>query len=108
MTQISVVIPTHNRLTLLRECINSVRAQTKPPDEIVVVDDGSNDETANWCIKQSDIVFRRIKNSGPSAARNLGVKISRSRWIAFIDSDDLWMPDHLESLLKLIEAHGAI
>jgi glycosyltransferase involved in cell wall biosynthesis len=101
MNEVSVVIPTYNRLELLKQCIHSVRNQRTPPREIVVVDDGSTDETIAWCESQSDLVLVRCLRGGPSKARNLGVFRSTSEWVAFLDSDDLWLPEHLETLLAI-------
>lgn len=96
---ISVVIPTYNRASLLREAIGSALAQTRPPDEIVVVDDGSTDETPQVIASFAGRIrgFRQ-ENGGEAAARNRGVAEARGPWIAFLDSDDLWEPEALERL----------
>jgi GT2 family glycosyltransferase/O-antigen/teichoic acid export membrane protein len=102
MNGISAVIPTYNRLELLKESVNSVRIQTFPPQEIIVVDDGSDDGTVSWCESQSDLMLVRTCRQGPSRARNTGALRSRFEWIAFLDSDDLWLPEHLSTMRKII------
>jgi glycosyltransferase involved in cell wall biosynthesis len=102
---VSVIIPTHNRSALLRRALESVRAQTRLPDEVIVVDDGSTDDTATWVPGDyADVVFLRRKNSGVSAARNAGIAAARGRWIAFLDSDDEWRPRKLERQLRALSA----
>ena len=94
---ISAVIPTHNRSGTLRRALESLRAQTRPPDEIVVVDDGSSDDTPDWLPRDyPGVTYIRQANAGVSAARNRGVASARTEWIAFLDSDDEWRPRKLE------------
>jgi len=93
---ISVVIPTYNRYEFLKRALESVYAQTYTPKEVIVIDDGSTDNT--FLIQQD---FPHIKyiyqdNSGVSCARNLGIKNSTCEWIAFLDSDDEWDVDKLK------------
>jgi glycosyltransferase involved in cell wall biosynthesis len=88
------VIPTYNRREALAEALASVRAQTRPADEVVVVDDGSTDGTSEADADGSRYV--RQKNRGPSAARNRGLSEATSDWVAFLDSDDRWAADKLE------------
>lgn len=97
--QISVVIPTFNRLPSLVQAIESVIEQTSPVDEIIVVDDGSDDGTEIQIrenFPQVKIIYQ--PNQGVSAARNCGIKQARYRWIALLDSDDNWLPDKIESI----------
>jgi glycosyltransferase involved in cell wall biosynthesis len=102
---ISVIIPTYQRGSLIGETIESVLAQTLPANEVIVVDDGSTDDTEQVCSRFGDgIKYKRIKNSGVQIARNTGVSLSSSPWLAFCDSDDLWQPDHLERIAKLVES----
>lgn len=104
-TTCSVVIPTHNRTDFLPDCLASVLQQTLKPAKIVVVDDGSTDDTPALLASFGDqIETHRITNQGKQVARNLGVKQCDSDWIAFIDDDDMWEPDHLESLMALARA----
>lgn len=96
---VSVVLPTHDRLPYVREAVGSVRAQTFPDWELIVVDDASTDGTATWLRSLEDprIMVVRVERSGrPSHLRNIGLERARGRWIAFLDSDDRWQPEKLE------------
>ncbi len=105
--RVSAVIPTYNRGPLIARAIDSVLAQSRPPDEIVVVDDGSVDDTAERIAPYLDRVrYVRQENAGSSAARNRGVEEAVHPWIAFLDSDDHWRPDHLRRMVNAIEATG--
>jgi hypothetical protein len=99
----SVIIPTYNRADLLREALDSLFAQTFTDYEVIVVDDGSTDDTANFLSTLGDRVrvFRQ-KNQGPGAARNLGIANARGEFVAFLDSDDLWCPWALEVYAQVI------
>jgi len=107
MVQVSVIVPTHNRLGYLRECLASVEAQTCPPFEIIVVDDGSADGTVEW-LQDTRPEVRVIlqENLGPGAARNRGAAEARGEYLAFLDSDDLWFPWSLQVIDNLIACHG--
>ena len=99
--EISVIIPTYNRCDLLKRAINSVIKQTITPKEIIVVDNGSTDQT----YKMVSSLFPEInyfieKKRGVSAARNKGILESKSKWIAFLDSDDAWKPTKLEKQME--------
>lgn len=96
---VSVVIATYNRANYLRETIDSVLSQRFQDFELIVVDDGSTDETREIVAPFGPRVrFIYQENRGPSAARNLGVRHARAEWISFQDSDDLCAPNHLELL----------
>lgn len=107
---ISVIIPTYNREKLVIEAIESAIKQTYRPLEIVIIDDGSTDNTCfqvNKFISRNDIpdcYFKYItqSNKGGNAARNTGIKVSQGEYLAFLDSDDLWLPEKLEIQMKLI------
>jgi glycosyltransferase involved in cell wall biosynthesis len=101
---ISVVIPCYNRSRLLTRAIDSALAQTIRASEVIVVDDGSTDNTRELCAGYGNqINYVSQKNAGASVARNTGAMLARSSWIAFLDSDDYWMPSHLARMTKAIE-----
>lgn len=107
---ISVIIPTYNRLAFVLEAVDSVLKQTLQDFELIVIDDGSNDETAKALKKYEDrLLYRYQKNQGVSRARNFGLKMARGKWIAFLDSDDLWLPEKLETQVRFFsENPGAV
>ncbi len=90
MIRFSVIIPTRDRLDMLRECVASIPAD--PALEILVVDDGSTDGTADWAASQERLRLVRQANAGPGAARNAGAAIATGDYLAFLDSDDRWFP----------------
>lgn len=98
---ISVVIPSFNRLTFLIQALDSVFLQNSRVDEVIVVDDGSNDGTAER-IEQlfPEVILLTQPNLGVSAARNHGIKTAKSRWIALLDSDDQWLPDKISTIRR--------
>jgi len=96
---ISVVIPAHNRAHVIERAIESARRQVPlPPAEIIVVDDCSDDGTASVAEAARAVVIRHDNNTGPGTARNTGIEAAAYQWIAFLDSDDEWLPFHLETL----------
>ncbi|WP_428939623.1 glycosyltransferase family 2 protein [Fontivita pretiosa] len=100
---LSVVIPTYNRAQIVIRAIDSALAQTLPPDEIIVVDDGSTDGTCELLhsrYRDARIRVVRQANAGVSAARNAGVRAARGQWIAFLDSDDEWHPQKLATQIR--------
>ena len=97
---VSVVIPTLNRCLLLKRAIDSVLNQSVSPNEVIVIDNGSSDETINMIsTNYPDIIFLTEEKIGVSASRNQGIKKSNSEWVAFLDSDDVWEPFKLEKQL---------
>ena len=101
---VSVVIPTCNRADLVLRALASVRAQTRPPTEILVVDDGSTDATVERVRAAfPEVTLLEQKNRGVSAARNAGIQKARGTWIALLDSDDEWLPQKLERQLRATE-----
>jgi len=109
--RVSVVIPTWNRRRHLEEAIASVLAQTYTDYEIVVVDDGSTDDTRAWLEGPGTdrrVVTLRQENRGSSSARNAGIRAARGELIAFLDSDDLWLPRKLESQVALFDRNPAV
>ncbi|MCA1786137.1 MAG: glycosyltransferase, partial [Desulfobacteraceae bacterium] len=107
--QISVIIPTFNRAWVLAKAIDSVLAQTFVPKEIIVVDDGSTDETGQLLAAYGDRirVFTQ-PNKGVSAARNLGIRHSCGEYIALLDSDDLWEPEKLACQAAFFTSHPRV
>jgi len=105
MTKVSVIIPTYNRGRYVTKAIDSVLAQTYKDYEIIVVDDGSTDNTRDILASYRDKI-RCIyqENMGASAARNTGIRASTGEWIAFLDSDDEWLPDKLSIQMADISA----
>jgi glycosyltransferase involved in cell wall biosynthesis len=106
--KVSVVIPTYNREVGVRKAVESVLAQTVTGLEVIVVDDGSSDETGK---RLGQLFGDRIRyyaqtNQGASVARNRGIAEARGEWIAFLDSDDLWERDKLEWQFKALEQFG--
>lgn len=101
----SVVIPVYNRAEMLRDCLKSVLAQSEQDFEIVVVDDGSNDNPASVVDEVGDhrILFICQQNKGGGAARNTGIDHAGGRFIAFLDSDDRYLPHHLATMRSLLE-----
>ncbi|HEV2561692.1 MAG TPA: glycosyltransferase [Rhizomicrobium sp.] len=101
----SVVIPTYNRAGVLKEVLKSVLAQSCQDFEIVVVDDGSKDNPKKIIDEIADarIRFRAQENRGASAARNAGIDLALGRYVAFLDSDDEFLPHHLETMRCLLE-----
>lgn len=95
----AVVIPTYNRAAFLREALQSVFAQTRPADEVIVVDDGSDDDPAEVVAEFPGVIFLRQDNSGPSEARNAGIRAANSDYVLCLDSDDVLMPTALETSL---------
>jgi glycosyltransferase involved in cell wall biosynthesis len=102
--QITAVIPTYNRGALVGRAIESALAQEYAPSEIIVVDDGSVDDTRKVLESYGDKVRCVYQaNAGVSAARNRGVREAKCEWIAFLDSDDYWVPSHLRRIVNAIE-----
>jgi hypothetical protein len=104
--KVTVIIPTYNYGAFIEESINSVFNQTRLPDEIIVVNDGSTDNTSEVLKKFSDkkISVITTTNQGVSAARNTGLDNASGDVIAFLDADDRWLPDMLDRQIRLIEA----
>jgi glycosyltransferase involved in cell wall biosynthesis len=100
---ISVVIPAYNAAATIVRAIDSVLAQTRRPDEIIVIDDGSTDGTAQRIKKYgSQVRYIYQENAGPSVARNKGIEAAGSEWIAFLDADDEWLAERLARQCELL------
>lgn len=105
---VSVIIPTYNRANLLPHTLDSVLGQTFDAFEIIVVDDGSTDDTRHVMERYNDPRIQYICNSWtghPSPNRNTGIKLSKGDYLAFVDSDDLWLPQKLEHQVGYMKAH---
>lgn len=101
---VSVIIPTYNRARLVAEAIESVLRQTRPPREIIVVDDGSTDETRQVLASFGNrILAIHQDNKGVGGARNRALEVAQGRYLAFLDSDDLWMERKLEWQVAIME-----
>ena len=107
-TRVSVIIPTYNRADLLPSAIDSVLAQVYEHVEIIVVDDGSTDHTPD-VLRQYGTKVRTIRqaNAGASAARNHGIRISQGEIVAFLDSDDTWLPVKLARQISILDRAGS-
>jgi glycosyltransferase involved in cell wall biosynthesis len=103
--KISVIIPTYNRAAYLYESIDSVLCQTYEDLELIVVDDGSSDNTREVVQEYNDLRIKYIykKNGGAASALNLGIKESKGNYIARLDSDDMFLPEKLEMQIKFID-----
>jgi glycosyltransferase involved in cell wall biosynthesis len=102
---VSCVVPVYNGELYLGEALESVLAQTYRPIEVIVVDDGSTDDTADVIASYGDRVWSaRLPNSGTPAARNLGLSLARGEFVAFLDADDLWHPEKLARQMARFQA----
>lgn len=102
--QVSVIIPCYNQAPYLARSIESVRAQSLNSWEIIVIDDGSTDDSALIATSFGETLrYIYQVNAGPSAARNAGIRHARAPWIAFLDSDDWWHPAFLSTLLRSLD-----
>ncbi len=103
--RISVIIPTFNRAHLLPRSIDSLLSQTLSAHSVVIVDDGSTDGTENLVSeKYPEITYLKQDNLGVSAARNAGIAATSGEWLAFLDSDDEWMPKKLQCQMEALSA----
>lgn len=108
---VSVIMPAYNAGRYIQQSIDSVIAQTYSHWEIIVVDDGSSDDTADIVkeisLKESRVKYVHQQNAGPGKARNTGLRHAKGVYIAFLDSDDLWLPDKLRLQLEMIRDQKA-
>ncbi len=105
---ISVVIPVFNGERYLSAALDSAGAQSRPPLEIIVVDDGSTDGTAAILAARPDVRVLRQPNQGPAAARNRGLGVAVGDYVAMLDADDLWPPDRLDVLGAVLDNDPAV
>lgn len=102
---ISIIIPAYNSAKFIKETIQSVIDQTFKEWELIIIDDGSTDNTKELIqtyLKDERIRYYFQKNSGVSMARNKGIELSKGNYIAFLDADDLWLPDNLQEKIKIL------
>lgn len=110
---VSAIIPTYNRAALLARALASVAAQDYRPIEVIVIDDGSTDNTAEIIPAQQrllaergiSLTFHSQANAGPGKARNTGISHAKGSFVSFLDSDDLWKPDFISTLHRLLAAN---
>jgi glycosyltransferase involved in cell wall biosynthesis len=103
---VSVIIPAYNCGRFVADAIESVLAQGRADIEVLVVDDGSTDDTAEVVARYGDAVtLIRQRNAGAAVARNTGIRVARGRYIAFLDADDVWLPGKIEAQLAHLERH---
>jgi len=108
VVKVTALIPTYNCERYICDAIDSVLAQTYPLHEVIVVDDGSTDQTQSVLARYgSRIKYIRQTNAGPPAARNTGIAQATGDFIALLDSDDMWMPEKLERQMDYLEKHPA-
>lgn len=108
MAVASVIIPTYNRAAYVRRAVDSVLDQTVQDVDVIVVDDGSTDKTRQVLSSYRGRIRHIYQpNAGVSAARNAGVRLAESKWLAFLDSDDVWLPQKLERQLECVAETGA-
>jgi glycosyltransferase involved in cell wall biosynthesis len=105
---VSCIVPVYNGARFLAEALNSILAQTLPPAQIIVVDDGSTDGTAEVAAAfASRIEYVKQPNAGPGSARNRGIGMAGGSFLSFLDADDLWHPEKLERQLRALDSNPA-
>ncbi|MBQ9438047.1 MAG: glycosyltransferase family 2 protein [Lachnospiraceae bacterium] len=105
---VSILLPTYNRANVIKTSIESVLAQTYQDFELIIIDDGSQDDTKTALrhyLENPKIIYTYRENGGCQAARNTGSRLAKGEWLAFADSDDLWEKDKLEKQMAYIVAH---
>ncbi|AGH46294.1 glycosyltransferase family 2 protein [Paraglaciecola psychrophila] len=110
MSLVSIILPTYNRSKFLNSAFRSIVSQTYQDWELIIVDDGSTDESQAIIEKFANSCSNKIKyivqsNMGPARARNNGIRSAEGSFLAFFDSDDIWLPHHLSSCLKVLDDH---
>lgn len=112
---ISVVCPTYNSALFIEATVKSIFRQTRLPDEVLFIDDGSTDDTLEFLLKfkknnnlPTKILIKQNSHKGPGSARNAGIKLASGDWIAFIDSDDIWLENKLLEVEKVIKSDTKI
>ena len=103
---VSVIIPTYDRADFVVEAVRSAKAQTYPSKQIIVIDDGSRDDTARRVSEIGGVEYHYQENRGQGSARNHGLRLARGEFVASLDSDDLWDVDFLARGVECLEAYG--
>ncbi|MGR8931563.1 MAG: glycosyltransferase family 2 protein [Gammaproteobacteria bacterium] len=107
--KISAIIPAYNSASFITDAIASIRAQTAPVDEIIIIDDGSTDNTEQIVANLTNsIVYYKQTNQGPSAARNKGIEIAKGDWIAFLDADDQWTIEKIRRQQQILATYPSL
>lgn len=106
--KISVILPAHNAASFIDEALHSVETQSLSPHEIIIIDDASDDETASVVRSHPKTIYHCQARGGAAAARNTGVQIATGEWIAFLDADDVWLPDKLSLQANFLENNTKI
>ena len=102
---VSVIIPSHNAALYIRDAIASVIRQTYQQCEVIVIDDGSSDGTEDIVAQYATVKYVRQHHLGVSAARNLGIRLTKGPLVAFLDADDYWLPDKLSRQVRFLSDH---
>jgi glycosyltransferase involved in cell wall biosynthesis len=105
---ISVIIPAYNVAELIGRAITSVLSQEFPPQEILVIDDGSTDSTAEVVKNYPGVKYVYKPNGGAASARNIGIANAQGDWVAFLDADDEWLPNHLQAVTSIIQNNNLV
>ena len=105
MPQVSIIIPAYNAARFIGKTLESVLAQTLQDREIIVIDDGSKDDTAQVVAGYAGVRYVHQPNAGVSAARNHGARVARGEYLAFLDADDIWHPAKLELQMQAFARH---
>ncbi|MCK5566116.1 MAG: glycosyltransferase family 2 protein [Planctomycetes bacterium] len=103
---VTVVIPAYNNSEHIARALDSVCSQSLTPHQVIVVDDGSTDDTAEIVKKYDNVEYIYQQNAGASAGRNTGIENATGEWIAFLDADDEWLAEYLEKQTALLKANG--
>lgn len=107
-TDVSAIIAVYNGQRYIAEAIESILAQTCPPAEVIVVDDGSTDNTAQVAARYPQVQYQRQENVGQPAALNRGVTLASSNLLAFLDADDVWLDDKTEAQLEVLTQNARL
>jgi glycosyltransferase involved in cell wall biosynthesis len=110
MAKVSVVIPAYNSIAYLPETVESVLKQTFTDFEVLIIDDGSSDQTVEWASQITDprVKLMKQKNQGSSGARNTGIAHAQGEYVALLDADDIWEPTKLEKQVLRLEGNPAV